>query len=257
MARQPMITIVTGMPGVGKSVETEKQLNLYIQQDASLGRPGRKVLILDTNDEYRKYRSVRYNVRDPLDNGKFFERLVNNEIRRVVPYYPGHNGGAESMTFDDKEKALIDITKNYRNGCVLFEDINTYMIGFKSAETISTLCAARHRGVDIIIQVQSLAAVDTRMFQNGTWIRFHHQADDITRYKDRLQENFEPMKIVQNIVSTEYFAGNKYFFLYFNLRSKKIVGASEEQYKRGLEMLKKQLKGRLGPMLEDNQMMYF
>lgn len=253
-----MITLVTGMPGSGKSVETEKQLNIYIQPDPAVGRPARKVLILDTNDEYRKYKSVRYNVRDPHDNGKFLSLLQNNEIRRVVPYYPGPNGRAESMTFEDKEKALIDATKMYRNGCLLIEDLNTYMIGFKSSETISTLCAARHKGMDIIIQVQSLAAVDPRMFQNATWVRYHHQADDIVRYKDRLGENYEPLKIVQNIVHAEYMKGgeNEYFFLYFNLRKKKIVGATEDQYNYGLEMLRAQNK-KLSFMLENNKMMYF
>ncbi len=251
-----MITIVSGMPGVGKSYETEQQLNLYIQPDASVNRPGRKVLIFDTNDEYRNYKSVMYNVKDPKDNGRHLQGLKNVEIRRVLPYYPSPQGGTPSpMGFGDKEKTLIDITNNYRDGLVLLEDINTYLVAFKSADTISLLCAARHKGIDLIIQVQSLSAIDTRMFQNSTYIRMHYQTDDITRYKGRLNENFEPLKIAQNIINKEYIDGNIRFFLYYNNRTKKITGASKEQYDAGLELYK--MKNKSEGMLSDNPYMYF
>lgn len=253
--RQPMITIVTGMPGVGKSYQTEIELNLYIQQDATIGRAGRKVLIFDTNDEYRAYKSVMYNVKDPKDNGRVLQGLQNIEIRRIVPYYPSPGGHPMSMTFEDKEKTLIDISTNYRDGCVLLEDINTYLVGFKSADTISLLCALRHKGIDLIIQVQSLSAIDPRMFQNSTIIRMHYQTDDISRYKNRLNENFEPLKICQNMVNAQYVAGNIRFFLYFNNKTKKIMGATEEQYKEALEMYTQEHKA--GFMLKKNPMMYF
>lgn len=254
--RQPMITIVTGTPGSGKSHETEKQLNLYVQPDAQAGRPGRKVLILDTNDEYRNYKSVVYNVKDPNDNGKHLQKLTNIEIRRIVPYYPSPNGGAVNMDFNDKAKALIDITANYRNGLVLLEDINTYLIGMKSAKEISALCAARHKGMDMIIQVQSLGAIDPRMFQNSTYIRMHYQTDDVSRYKDRLGENFEPIRIAQYIVATEYFKGGDsvYNFLYFNNRTKKISGVTKAQYDQAFQMFKEDHK--IGSMLLRNQYMY-
>ncbi len=243
------------MPGVGKSYQTEIELNLYVQQDPAVGRPGRKVLIFDTNDEYRAYKSVMYNVRDPNDNGKYLTGLENIEIRRILPYYPSPKGGAPiPMDFQDKEKTLIDITSKYRNGLVLLEDINTYLVGFKSAHAISALCAARHKGMDLIIQVQSLSAIDPRMFQNSTIIRMHYQTDDIARYKSRLNENFEPLKICQNIINREYINGNERFFLYFNNRSKKIMGASKEQYDQALSLYR--MENKEGAMLKQTPYMY-
>lgn len=250
-----MTTIVAGAPGVGKSFETEIQLNLYIQQDPTIGRPARKVLLFDTNGEYDKYRSVQYNVKDPKDGGIHLRKLVNPEIRRIVPYWPSANGAAKPMDFSDKKKVLVDIEANYRDGLVLLEDINTYLTGFKSEEQIALLCALRHKGLDLIIHVQSLSAIDPRMFQNSSWIRMHYQADDISRYKNRLGENFEPLKIAQNIINNEYFAGNIRFFLYFNLKTKKIIGMTDEQYKAGLEMYIQEHKP--GYMLKNNMMMYF
>lgn len=255
MGRQPMITLVSGAPGIGKSVQTQQDIDLYVTSDAKLGRAARKALIFDTNDEYGQYQSVKYNVRDPHDNGIYLRQLNNPVVRRIRPFWPDQFGYAQPMTFKDKEKTLIDLTTNYRNGLLLLEDINTYLIGFKSADTISLLCAIRHKGVDLIIQVQSISAIDPRMFQNSTWLRMHYQTDDIRRYKDRLGENFEPLKIAQNILNREYYQNNIRFFLYFNLRSKKIRGVTAEQYLYGFEMYKKEFKP--GFMLTENPYMYF
>ncbi len=260
--RQPMTTIVTGKPGSGKTYQTIKELNLYVQQDASVGRPARKVLIFDTNDEFRDYRSVMYNVRDPRDNGIHLRSLVNPEIRRIVPYYPSANGTPMTMSFEDKEKTLIDIVNNYRDGLVLLEDINTYLVSLKSVETISALCAARHKGMDLIIQLQSLGAVEPRMFQNSTIIRMHYQMDDIARYKNRLNENYEPLKICQNIISLQHMKGNIRCFIYFNNETKKILNTSmapvtKEMYDEGLAMYKQEHKNKVGFLLSRDPYMYY
>jgi hypothetical protein len=227
---QCFITIVTGAPEHGKSKRTEDELKMYVLNDVKIGRKGRPVLIFDTNNEYGHYRELKYNVADESDNGRYLALHRKPEIRRIAPFaYPGK----VPMNFEQKEKTLKDIMTYFRNGCVLLEDINTYLDDFNSLEVISFLCNNRHRGLDIIIHLQSLAAVSTRMWQNAKIVRFHYQADNIDRYRDRIP-NYELMKIAQCIVNYNYIIKkDKYFFLYVDVRTNKIVGVDKQKFIQG------------------------
>lgn len=259
--RQPFTTIVTGAPGHGKSQRTEEEMKMYVLTDTRQGRKGRKALIFDTNNEYEeRYEPIRYEVDNKKDNGYYIARLDSPKIRIISPF----NSFRKPMTFSEKEKTLVDIITNYRNGLVLLEDINTYLIGAKSADVISLLCAARHKGIDLIIHLQSLSAVETRMWQNAGVIRFHYQVDDIHRYRERIP-NFELMKIAQNIVSSEYHTGkqdSKYFFVYVDVRSNKISGCTKEQFIKGCldyidRYMKADLKHTAKPKMIQKMMLYY
>ena len=54
MGREPKLLVAIGKKGVGKSYTTEKMINQYVAGNPSKGVPGRRVLILDVNDEYTK-----------------------------------------------------------------------------------------------------------------------------------------------------------------------------------------------------------
>ena len=234
-ARQPFIYVATGMTGVGKSYQTENEIRLYVHASMQTGREPRKALIFDTNDEYQQYKTVAYDVtqESPSIAGKYLAMLQQPEIRRIAPFAKDKNG-ARIMTFNEKERTIVNIMSNFRDGLVLLEDPNTYMIGAKSVDTISMLCANRHKGIDLIMHFQSLSALDPRMWQNTTIVRMHYQSDDIVRYRGRIP-NFELMKIAQNIVSSEYLSENKRFFVYVNIRSQKIIGCTIDQYKAGVQ----------------------
>lgn len=221
------ITIATGAPGHGKTKRTTDEIKMYVLNDVKHNRAGRKVLIFDINNEYGEFKTVKYDVTDPNDNGKYFSLLKNSEIRRVTPFAPPDG---RPMDFDEKLKTIGDIMANYRNGLVVIEDINKYAIGIHTMKkVISFLCSNRHAGLDIIIHVQSLSAVEPRMWQNARMIRFHYQTDKIDRYEQRIP-NFELMKIAQIIVTNEYYKGNKYFFLYVDIQANKIIGVNKKQF---------------------------
>lgn len=222
------ITIVTGASGHGKSVRTLEELEMYILNDTKVGRKGRPVIIFDTNNEYSNFKDIRYDVDDPNDNGKYFALHKRPEIRRISPF----TKDGQPMSFQQKEKCLKDIMMYFRNGGVLLEDINTYMANFNDEEVVSFLCNNRHRGLDLIIQFQSPSKIATTMWENITIIRMHFNSDDIFRIRDRVP-NFEILKIAQNIINTEKFKGNKYFFLYVDIRENKIIGVKKELFIAG------------------------
>ncbi len=234
--RNNYITIVTGCQGVGKTYRTLQELRVYASPDARTGRKAKPVLIFDVNDEFTvgnigiNIRTIAYNVKDPNDNGKNFALLQRPEIRRVTTLNPD----GTRMSLEEKKKCFIDICQNFRNGAVLFEDLNVYFTNTKKDEIASTLVNVRHRGIDVFMHVQSLSKVTTTMFENSKVIRMHYQLDEIDRYADRVSP-FEMMKIAQFIVSAQYHGkGNKRYFLYIDRQEHKILGCSTEEYKAGL-----------------------
>jgi hypothetical protein len=231
MSKDPVqcfITITTGASGHGKSKRTIEELEMYVLNDIKAGRKGRPVLIFDTNNEFSKFKTVRYNVEDPNDNGIYLAQFKQPEIRRIKPF----TAKGTPMSFAQKEKTVKDIMTYFRNGCVLLEDINTYMANFNDPEFISFLCNNRHRGLDLIIQFQSPSKIATTMWENITILRMHYQTDDFYRIRDRVP-NFEILKMAQNMINIEKQKNNKYFFLYVNVRENKISGASKELFVNG------------------------
>ena len=173
-----------------------------------------KVLIYDVNMEYTQFKTI------ALKDVKRFTMQKAVEVRRVVPRMED----GSSANIDQMIEILTEILKSFAKGLLLLEDINKYMIGTQSQEIISTLCTVRHKDLDLIIHLQSLAAVTTRMFQNCKVIRFHKQEDPIERYKDRLP-NFEIVKIAQILVDTQYEKGNIRFYCHVS---------GQERYIRGM-----------------------
>ena len=223
------MTVVTGAQGVGKTYQTIRQLEAYVTNDPKTGRAGRPVIIFDTNNEFGQYRTIQYDVSSKNDNGIYIGQFKRAEIRRVSPYKP--NG--DMMNFKEKKKAVMDICSKFRDGLILLEDINTYMVNTSQEDIIATLVNLRHRGVDLIVHLQSLSAVTPRMFQNTRVIRFHYQVDDVDRISDRVP-NFELLKIAQLAVSKQYVSGNQRYFINVDVREQKLYGVFLADYKEAV-----------------------
>ncbi len=261
MARETCITVATGAPGTGKSTQTKKELLAYTALDSAIGRMPRKVLIMDTNNEYVEFQTVDYNPMDPKDNGKNFALLKNPEIRRISPF----KANGKFMTYEEKKKSVIDAVYCYRNGLIFLEDFNSYILGVhKSEELVSALTSARHKGTDIMIHVQNLSAIEPRMWNNITYVRFHYQAGPIK--KDGKVTNFELMRIAQYMVNYMYGScacevnqkcscGKKYFYLYVNVRTNKIRTNSKALYEKGVSMYRADYRD-MTDEIKKNQLFY-
>ena len=219
--REAGMMICAGIQGVGKTYQNMHVTKDYVKDKFYNKVKGRKCLIFDTNGEYTASQFSRNDIssfepkRIALSDIPAWCRVENKECRRV---------DAKNLGIKEKKEAIEYIIKNYRNGMLVLEDINTYILNVTFMEQIvGGLVNLRHRGVDVLVSYQSLRPVEPRMWQNARWVRMHYQADNVNDIKGKLP-NPELYKIAQNIVNKRYFGGDKRFFLYIHNFLNKIEG---------------------------------
>lgn len=246
--RQPMVMLVCGETGVGKTYRNRQEVAGYLQDDPGSGKKGRKVLAFDTNDDdYPSFRTI------SPDHLHLFKRVG---ARRIRPF----NSDGSPMDDEQKRAVITKILRSYRSGLLILDDIDHYMSGAKGQAMIGALCTVRHKGMDILLTHQSIAKITTSEWQNCTWLRLHHQVDDITRYRDRIPK-YHLVRIAQMIIDEQYglairafqqnridqqtFQKQKSFFLYVDMRRQKILGCSKAAFIRAAKRFIDQENGRL------------
>jgi hypothetical protein len=219
--REAGMMITAGIQGVGKTYQNMHVIKDYVKDKFYNKVKGRKCLIFDTNGEYTSSQFSRNDIsgfepkRIAISDIPAWCRTENKECRRV---------DAKNLGIKEKKEAIEYIIKNYRNGMLVLEDINTYILNVTFMEAIvGGLVNLRHRGVDVLVSYQSLRPVEPRMWQNARWVRMHYQADNVNDIKGKLP-NPELYKIAQNIINKRYFGGDKRFFLYIHNFNNKIEG---------------------------------
>ena len=204
----------TGKKGVGKTFTTLLAIEDYVKPNKKTGKQARKVLIYDINMEYTDYKAI------SVEDIPKFTRQAKVEVRRVLPILSDGRMASLSEMLD----ILSQIIENFRGGMLVLEDINRYLIQSKTTDVIGLLATNRHRDLDIICHFQSLSALDPRMWQNTSFVRFHYQIDDIKRYAQRIP-NFEMFKIAQCLVEFRYLkCGDKRLYCYIASDDNYITG---------------------------------
>jgi nucleoside-triphosphatase THEP1 len=234
MPRQPILIAVTGMKGVGKTFRTFHFIWDYVQTTAE--KVGRKVLVFDVNQEYNleEIRKAGLNYEIPpitCDQIKEFSAQTYIEPRRVLPLTPD----GKQMSIEQIAKALDIILEDFRTGMIIIDDINKFMLDFRFNQgLLGKMVSNRQRGQDIVLQYQSLAKLDTTVWQNLAMVRFHHQTDPIDRYSDRIP-TYDIMKIAQLLVDDMYFNVDKRFYCYVDMHNHKISGKFDlERFKKAV-----------------------
>jgi hypothetical protein len=252
-SRQPMLTIVCGETGVGKTYRNRNEARLYLKDNSIAGNKGRMVLAFDTNDDdYTTYKTV-----SPDE----LHKLKAKRPRRIRPF----NKDGSPMGKEEKKEVVKKILRYFKNGLILLDDIDDYMTGEKGQDMISALCTLRHKGVDIVFTHQSIGKVTRTAFQNCTWLRLHHQVDDVTYIKERIPK-YPIVRIAQLIVDEQYdLAYSKFsngqitedefdrrasYFVYVNLRKQRIRGCSRAAYIRACKIFIDQEEGRKIKMMQ-------
>jgi hypothetical protein len=256
LERQPMIMLVCGETGVGKTYRNKQEIKHYMMDHLVMGKKGRKVLAFDTNDDdYPQFRTVSPN---------HLKALTKVSSRRIRPF----NADGSPMDNDEKKEVITKIMKHYKNGLVVLDDIDHYMTGAKGQSMIGALCTVRHKGIDIVLTHQSVAKITTSEWQNCTWLRLHHQVDDVTRYRERIPK-YQMVRIGQLIVDEQYelcsnafamgkiteleYKIQKSFFVYVNMREQRIKGCSRAAFIRACKKFIDQEESRKVKMLLNEQ----
>lgn len=224
--REAGMMATTGLQGVGKTYQNMHVIKEYVRDKFDIKVPGRKCLIFDTNGEYTKEQFEKAGImnfepkRIALSDALAFGRGNVIECRRI---------DAKSASMDQKQEALEYLLKNYIDGMLVIEDVNTYILNMTHMkEIVGGLVNLRHRAVDVLISYQSLRPVEPRIWQNSRWIRMHYQADNVTHIKGKVP-NIVLFKIAQTIVNNKYFSGDTRFFVYIHNFANKIEGDFTEE----------------------------
>lgn len=253
--RIAFIYIATGKRGVGKTYTTTNSVILpYTKDNKKTGWKGRPVVIFDTNKEFTQFPPIWFDIEatkpDPEDpRGRrripdtkqmckalidFSNKVQKGEAKpQVIRVLPQSLSG-EPMSPNQKKLASMSILKEFKNGLILLEDLNHYMLGARTTDMVGAIVTNRHRNQDIIIHLQATSKLDPTMFQNVNILRMHYQSDNLGRIKSKITEP-NLFFIAFAIIKNEYMAGNKRYYLYVNPEDEYIYGPTEEQFRKGVE----------------------
>lgn len=210
--REPLLGVAVGRKGCGKTYTTNDLIQKYVRGDIQRGIPPRRVLILDVNDEFEKVPALRLS-----DVMKFSVHPII-EVRRIRPFKP--NG--EKMTINDILDALHDILRKFRNGLLLLEDINRYVSDNLPNDIIGAICTNRHSDMDIIMHFQSIGRITPKIWANLNWIRFHKNTESVDRHRNKFEDKYEMLKLIEMYIDNEIDAGNERCYCYADIQMMKI-----------------------------------
>ena len=238
-----MMTCI-GFQGVGKTYQNMHVIANYVKDKPATKVRGRKCLIVDTNGEYTKEQFAKNNITnfDPkrIALGDVAQWCNSDiaECRRI---------DAKNLSVKEKKAILEYLIQHFKLGCLVIEDINTYILNMTHMEDIvSGLVNLRHKACDVLISYQRLRAVEPLIYSNSRWVRLHYSSGRMGDVISKIN-NFELYKIAQLIVNNEYSGGNKRFFVYISNVDNSIMGDfSKDKFiyacKQYLNIYKKQLK---------------
>jgi len=219
--REAGMMICAGIQGVGKTYQNMHVIADYIKDKLYNKVPGRKCLIMDTNGEYTSDQFAKNDIPNfsckkiALKDITAWSKANIAECRRI---------DAREVGMKEKKEILEYLLKVYRNGLLVIEDINTYILNVTHMEEIvGGLVNLRHRAVDVLVSYQSLRPVEPRMWQNARWIKMFHQQDNVSLIIGKVAKP-ALMKIAQIIVDEKYDNGNKRFFVIIHNFTNKIEG---------------------------------
>ena len=240
--REPKLGVAVGRKGCGKTYQTTKMIDQYIAGNPARGVAPRRALILDVNDEFEHIKGLR--VADVMR----FSAHPKIEARRIRPF---HDDG-KRMTIGEIQEVLFKVLNDYRGGLLLIEDVNRYISDYLPNDLVGAICTNRHTDTDIILHFQSVGRVSPKIWQNLNWIRFHKNTDSVDKHRNKFEDKYEMLKLVENYVNNEYHTyNNQRYFCYVDIEDEKIKGVDRRKFETVVEQyLADNYKKIISPMLQ-------
>jgi len=240
---KPLVTVVTGEMGVGKSYLTKRQLFDYADFHQNRG-----VLIFDPNDE-KEYKDVdaiffdvlevMQSIEDHKANPNQYRMPTKSElnlakhtsgVKKIAPY----TKYKQKMSPQQLRTTMITILGNFRNGCILLDDVSTYIKNFEATEIEGMFKNIRHKSQDVILHLQSLNPMRPIHYEAASVIRMHYDGFSVDKIKNKTGNYYELLKIAQLIVENEYLQkGEQFFHLYVWTKIRKLKNITFEQFEKG------------------------
>lgn len=228
--REPSFIAAIGTTGSGKTYQNIVQMRSVILGNAKKNVAPRRVLILDSNMEFRAdnrdvqqilgqygigIKTIHYK------NVYHFTRQRQVEICRIIPV--DDNGRLLSgQKFADQ---LNFVLENFVGGLLVCEDFKGLTGNSLNQELIQQLTTRRHAGCDTLISMQSLSMIQPTLLSVLTWIRLHRTLDPVDR--DQKFKGFQALlSIANNMINNRYQQGGEHerFFVKIELRKSKLEG---------------------------------
>lgn len=216
--REPLLGVVVGRKAVGKTFLTKRILEQYVKGNPAKGIKGRKVLIIDANDEYSEYSAIY------LEDVVKFTASTLIQIKRIRPYLI-KDGKTVKMRLEDLSNVLNIVLDIFNNGLLMIEDINKYVSDSLKTDVMGAVATNRHRDQDIIMHFQGIGRIGPKIWQNLSWLRFHKITESVRKHKSKFEDKYELLQIVENMVDHEYFdLNNERFCQYVDCENMRLMG---------------------------------
>lgn len=221
--RQAIVQVAVARKGGGKTYTTGNLIEDYLKDTPT--KTGNKVLIYDVNGEW-----TNKHIKEKLKCNFTAEPLAlkdllkwthsgRKEVRRILPL---DEKNRFTQDIDVMVEILNTILGTFRNGMLLLEDINAYLVDVSSKKVISAITRNRQKNLDIMLHYQSFRAIPPRIWANMNLLRFHKCNENIATVEAKLN-NSELFFISQALVNYKFKTDIR-FFCYVNNEFDKISG---------------------------------
>lgn len=226
--REPFFIAAIGTTGSGKTYQNIVQMRSVVLGNIQKHVAPRRVLILDSNMEFRQDNKDVQQILSPYGIGiktihykdvYHFTRQRHVEICRIVPI--DDNGRLLSGTKFAQQ--LNFVLENFVGGLLVCEDFKGLTGNSLNQELIQQLTTRRHAGCDTLISMQSLSMIQPTLLACLQWIRLHRTLDPVDR--DQKFKGLQTLlHIANNLIINRYNQGDERFFIKISLLKSKLEG---------------------------------